>query len=441
MLKLLFRNLLWLVAFTLVICVREGIVRAAPPSEMDQAREAFFDKDYDTAFPVLLALDATPEHEPAVHVYLGVIYRDRGEFDAAVNHFSQAVEMLPDQVGPRLELATTYAWSEQLDAALVVYEQTLERFPGDRPSRLGRARLLTWLGKSDQAKNEYASYLSRYPSDVEAMLGYAFLQRTRMNYSESARWYRRALDQDPTRDDARQGLDDVRQLDRCRAGLGSSWIQFEGAPAQLAYQGDLKCAFNPEWEARVSYESNALGSALLDRLGVAATANSHAVTGVLGHRFTSELSAEAGYRWLLLPQGQAHQLPLRLSAKLGERWVGLLGIRPGVGPTTGVDTLADVGVQWIINTKTWLMLQNFGYLAESAPAADMAVFSAYRQLMPWLGAKAGGGAGVNSGSIARVAFAELELSPGAKLDLRASYELLLGPVERQALNVGLGRTF
>ena len=173
-----------------------------------------------------LTLAAQPGWFPAL-IGLGLCARVRRDLPAALEHFTAALQAVPDDRGARHELATTLREMGQIKAAESEYRTQLAAHPGwfpalvglgicvrlrrdlpeaadilakavsaapnDRGARHEYATTLRELGRIEAADAEYRTLLEANPDWPPALLGLGLCARLRRDLPSAAVWFAKAV--------------------------------------------------------------------------------------------------------------------------------------------------------------------------------------------------------------------------------------------------------
>ncbi|RMH23523.1 MAG: tetratricopeptide repeat protein [Acidobacteria bacterium] len=111
------------------------------------------------------------EAEDGVHALayhnLGVIALRRGREESAAHAFAAALELDPEAVDARFQLANLLARGGRYGEAAEHYLELLRRVPAHRPARLAGATALALAGRYRQAADVLATGLETTPEDLE----------------------------------------------------------------------------------------------------------------------------------------------------------------------------------------------------------------------------------------------------------------------------------
>src|SRR5258708_11773298 len=103
-------------------------------------------------------------------MFRGVMARDAGDTDRAVELLQKAHQTAPGEPNPALELAFTLE-RQHGRAAAEIYEEILSKDPSSRPALLGLARVARGQYRLDQARGIYVQLLNKKPRDPAALNG------------------------------------------------------------------------------------------------------------------------------------------------------------------------------------------------------------------------------------------------------------------------------
>lgn len=144
-----------------------------------------------------------------------------GQAGEAISRYRHYLRARPDDNRARREYARLLSWQpEHQAAARREYETLLAEDPDDPELRVAHARLAAadrarWL----QAEEQLRDIIALEPDRLDARLLLAGIYRDQGRYPEAREEYREVLDRDPASEEARDGLDIIRQRHRPRASL------------------------------------------------------------------------------------------------------------------------------------------------------------------------------------------------------------------------------
>lgn len=148
-----------------------------------------------------------------VYMFQGVMARDRGDRDKAIELLRKAHEIAPKEINPALELAYTLEERHRAEARQI-YEEVLRGAPESRPALLGLARLARSGNRLDEARGIYARLLAVNPQDPDALNGMAWLAMTERRREEARTGFEHVLALAPGNEEAKAGLSKVENVYR-----------------------------------------------------------------------------------------------------------------------------------------------------------------------------------------------------------------------------------
>lgn len=216
---------------------------------IDQGRLA------EAEFELKTAVQLSPQYAEAYN-NLGIIYKQRKEYDVAVQHFEKAYGIDKDYIAPLSHIGAVHIARGQLDQAITVLRKAVDKEPtyAEAIYNLGLAYLLkaretapgdkqTKFFKDAEDKLQLATQLN--PRLIEAHLNLGDLYSETGRHEEAEIRYRLALEDNPNRADIYQHL--ARVL-RVRGKTSEA--------QQLTQQGDVvskanaaKAAFDRGYQA------------------------------------------------------------------------------------------------------------------------------------------------------------------------------------------------
>lgn len=106
---------------------------------------------FDEALRIETAPDADLRRRARLHVRVGHMHIELGQFDEAARAFGRALEIAPDAMEARLELAGQYLVRDMLDEAQDEYGRVVAARPGSADAHYGLAELYLRQGRFDEA--------------------------------------------------------------------------------------------------------------------------------------------------------------------------------------------------------------------------------------------------------------------------------------------------
>jgi tetratricopeptide (TPR) repeat protein len=127
--------------------------------------------------------------DATLHFNLGRAYLARGNADAALSEFQEAIRQDPRFVAPRV-LAARVSMAREDYAQANQYGEQITQLTGGAGARLLQAEALTGMGKFEEAGRQIARLQKDYPDAPEPKLQLAALKLAEKNYTEAETLYR-----------------------------------------------------------------------------------------------------------------------------------------------------------------------------------------------------------------------------------------------------------
>lgn len=190
-----------------VLVSLSSVVRAQGRCEIDVAQRLFGQHPPPTTEVgrLLTVCEAEGSTDYRVFMLKGVIARDDGNRQEAIEELRKAHEMAPKELNPALELAYTLEMASP-KGAQKVYEEVLARDPTSRPALLGLARIARARSHLGVAYAIYEQLLAVDPHDPGALNGMAWLALARGDESKGRSGFEHVLELDPSNEEAKIGL-------------------------------------------------------------------------------------------------------------------------------------------------------------------------------------------------------------------------------------------
>jgi len=218
-------------ALLLAVCglAPNGSVRAQPGCEIEEAQRLFGQQPRPTAKveQLLSACAAAGSTDYRVYMFLGVMARDAGDSDRAIESLRKAHQLDPAAPNPALELAFTLEAKNGSEAAQV-YGEVLARDPGNRPALLGQARVARGQYRLDEARAIYERLLAVNAKDAEALNGLAWLALANRNRERGRQGFERVLALDPNNEEAKAGLSKTEGVYRYLFDVDGAFVSTAG---------------------------------------------------------------------------------------------------------------------------------------------------------------------------------------------------------------------
>jgi Tfp pilus assembly protein PilF len=208
-------------------------VQAQPACQIDEAQRLFGQqpRPVATIAPMLEACAAAGSTDYRVYMFQGVMARDAGDRERAIERLQKAHATDPKAINPALELAFTLELKHGPEARRV-YDEVLQREPNNRPALLCLARIARGQNRLDEARGIYQRLLGANPTDVDALNGMAWLALAERKREPGRSGFEQVLTLEPGNEEARIGLGMVEGVYRytfdalgglVTTGNGNSW--------------------------------------------------------------------------------------------------------------------------------------------------------------------------------------------------------------------------
>src|SRR6266513_4390938 len=140
------------------------------------------------------------------HYNLGIILRDRGETDQAIDHYKRAVALRPDYAEAHYNLGRLLVEHGQLAAAIVHYERAAAINPADAEAQNNLGVTLFGIGRTDDAIAHYQNALEIRPHYAEASCNLANALIAKGDFDGAIARYTACLAAMPDQEEARYNL-------------------------------------------------------------------------------------------------------------------------------------------------------------------------------------------------------------------------------------------
>jgi Flp pilus assembly protein TadD len=131
------------------------------------------------------------------HNNLGAFFLKKGRLDDAMDQFTKAIEIKPDEASVLDNLGSALLQKGNLDEAIVLYQKALELKPAQASIHYNLANALLARGEVDHAVTEYESTLAINPNHTDAQnnLGAVLFQQGKLE--QAIDHYQKALEVNP----------------------------------------------------------------------------------------------------------------------------------------------------------------------------------------------------------------------------------------------------
>ncbi len=126
-----------------------------------------------TSLPQGVSLEELQSRSGYLHLHVGILKGDAGDWHAAAAHFRSAQRLIPDELQVHRSLAYAYLQMEAWDAVHDATRDGLRRFPADDGLTRMRIHALAELGDSASLREETARMYQRNPDDAQLAVTHA----------------------------------------------------------------------------------------------------------------------------------------------------------------------------------------------------------------------------------------------------------------------------
>jgi tetratricopeptide (TPR) repeat protein len=221
------------VVLPLVSAVLISTANAQQACEIEEAQRLFGQQPRPTATieALLSACAKSGATDYRISLFQGVMAREAGDYDRAIELLRKSHEIAPAELSPALELAFTLERDHGRQAALV-YDDILAKNPELRPALLGLGRIVRGQYRLDKARGIYEQLLKSDPKDVDALNGLAWVALAERNREQARAGFQGVLALDPQNSEAQVGLSKVEDIYRyvldmngafVSTNMGTSW--------------------------------------------------------------------------------------------------------------------------------------------------------------------------------------------------------------------------
>ena len=221
---------------------------AGAACDFDSGQQFFLQGDPAAANTALAQCVADGEREAESSFYLGIIARDADRLSDAASLLGRAVQLAPDDVTYKLELAVTHEWLGHLDDASDVYESILSVQPANLPARLGLARMLHWQGHLRNSIKTYRALLEAHPDSAAVKTGLAFALLADHKLDAARTLFADSLRSNPQDASARNGLNMLKKLRKHRVSIDQG--AFEGGNGKVTRHFRAAVVSTPNYALR-----------------------------------------------------------------------------------------------------------------------------------------------------------------------------------------------
>jgi len=140
------------------------------------------------------------------HYHLGNDYMSQGQLEEAAAHFQKAIEIVPEYVEARHNLAVVLASQGQVAAAIDQYEQVLQLSPGHDQALNNLGTLLAKEGLTDKAAEHFRQAIQLRPDDSQAYYNLANVLVASGRLDAAVKLYQQVIQMKPDDAEAHNNL-------------------------------------------------------------------------------------------------------------------------------------------------------------------------------------------------------------------------------------------
>jgi hypothetical protein len=148
---------------------------------------------------------------------LGLVLANRGQYEEAVDHFSEAARINPEFAPAIFNAAVALELQGHLEKALDHYARAVQMMPVDFRCRIIYCRLLTDCGELDEALAQYHAMGRIWPRRAEVYLGLGRVFAERGDLDGAIAQYSQAVQLAPAYTEARSSLEAAQEAKRRKA--------------------------------------------------------------------------------------------------------------------------------------------------------------------------------------------------------------------------------
>jgi tetratricopeptide (TPR) repeat protein len=187
-------------------------------------------------------LSRVSDKSPNVYVSLGVAYEQMRDFSSAADVFKHALELKPDNLQIKQELAQDLLWSEQYDEALKLYVELAEADPKDPKAPVRLSEIYRQKKMFDKARAALVKAKELDPENLEVMYDEVILLEAEGKGEEAITRLRGILDETAKKSYTTQEKESRTMLLEKLAGLYREARQYPKAVEALRQIAEVDAA-------------------------------------------------------------------------------------------------------------------------------------------------------------------------------------------------------
>ena len=190
----------------IAVSAQQRNIDADVASQMREAKTLSAKGDFAAAENIYDQLLASDPNNTEVRLARALARSYQKKFAPAADDFETVLRSEPNNLSALNGLGYNFAWAHEYDRAEVEFQKALRVAPGQLDALKGMAYVALWRGDNEEAARRFGALARQMPNDAEihVALGQALLNGG--HKTEARESFERALQLDPERDDAKQGV-------------------------------------------------------------------------------------------------------------------------------------------------------------------------------------------------------------------------------------------
>lgn len=144
---------------------------------------------------------------PVAYVHLGNYAKEHGALKESIEYFQKAIDIAPEHVAARNNMANVYQQLDEDDKARSVYEKLLEDKPNLAEAHYNLGKVFQKTGEFEKALVQYSSVSSTNPHFAAALNNTGTVYELSGKIDSAVLSYRKALENDPDLSDALRNME------------------------------------------------------------------------------------------------------------------------------------------------------------------------------------------------------------------------------------------